>query len=89
MLDLRVALFLGAIVLVATSATCLMHLFSVRRQRSLADALRTTARTTTGRYGQMRRIMVVAQIALCVVLVGSAARFVRTLDELLSGQSRV
>src|SRR5215216_2855703 len=33
-----------------------------------------------GRYGQMRRIMVVAQIALCVVLVGSAARFVRTLQ---------
>lgn len=28
----------------------------------------------------MRRVMVVAQIALCVVLVGSAARFVRTLQ---------
>ena len=80
MWDVRVALFLGAIVLVVTVATCLMHLFSVRRQRSLADALRTTARTTTGRYGQMRRVMVVAQIALCVVLVGSAARFVRTLQ---------
>lgn len=80
MWDTRVVLFLGAIVLVVTSATCLMHLFSVRRQRSLADALRSTARTTTGRYGQMRRAMVVAQIALCVVLVGSAARFVRTLE---------
>ena len=80
MWDVRVGLFLGAIVLAVTLATCLMHLFSVRRQRSLADALRTTARTTTGRYGQMRRIMVVAQIALCVVLVGSAARFVRTLQ---------
>lgn len=80
MWDVRVGLFLAAIVLVVTIATCLMHLFSVRRQRSLADALRTTARTTTGRYGQMRRVMVVAQIALCVVLVGSAARFVRTLQ---------
>jgi predicted permease len=80
MWDVRVVLFLGAIVLVITLATCLMHLFSMRRQRSLADALRTTARTMTGRYGQVRRIMVVAQIALCVVLVGSAARFVRTLE---------
>lgn len=80
MWDLRVVLFLAAIVFIVTLATCLMHLFSVRRQRSLADALRTTARTTTGRYGQMRRIMVVAQIALCFVLVGSAARFVRTLE---------
>ena len=80
MWGVRVVLFLGVIVLVITMATSLMHQFSVRRQRSLADALRTTARTTTGRYGQMRRIMVVAQIALCVVLVGSAARFVRTLQ---------
>jgi predicted permease len=80
MWDVRVVVFLGAIVLLVTLATCLMHLFSVRRQRSLAELLRTTARTTTGRYGQMRRIMVVAQIALCVVLVGSAARFVRTLQ---------
>ncbi|HKG46743.1 MAG TPA: ABC transporter permease [Pyrinomonadaceae bacterium] len=80
MWDLRVALFLATIVLVVTLATSLMHLFSVRRQRSLADALRTTAHTTTGRYGQLRRIMVVAQIAFCVVLVGSAARFVRTLQ---------
>jgi putative ABC transport system permease protein len=80
MWDLRVVLFLAAIVFVVTLATCLMHLFSVRRQRSLADALRTTARTTTARYGQMRRIMVVAQVALCFVLVGSAARFVRTLE---------
>ena len=79
MLDRRVVLFLGAIVLVVTVATCLMHLFSVRRQRSLADALRTTARTTTGRYGQMRRIMVVTQIACAWCLSGSAARFVRTL----------
>lgn len=79
MWDVRVAVFLAAIVLVITLATALMHLISARRQRSLADALRATARTTTGRYGQMRRIMVVAQIALCVVLVGTAARFVRTL----------
>ena len=80
MWDVRVVLFLTAIVLVVTLATALVHLFSARRQHSLADALRATARTTTGRYGQMRRIMVVAQIALCVVLVISAARFVRTLD---------
>jgi putative ABC transport system permease protein len=80
MWDSRVALFLAAIVVLITFITGLMHLLNARREWSLADSLRASARTTTGRYGQMRRIMVIAQIALCVVLVGSAARFVRTLE---------
>lgn len=76
----RVALFLAAIVVLITFTTGLMHLLSARRQWSLADELRASARTMTGRYGHLRRLLVVAQIAVSVVLVGSAARFVSTLE---------
>ncbi len=81
MWDSRVALFLAAIVVLITFMTGLMHLLSARREWSLADALRASARTTTGRYGRTRRLLVVAQIAVSVVLVGSAGRFVRTLEK--------
>lgn len=81
MWDSRVALFLAAIVVLITFTTGLIHLVSARREWSLADALRASARTTTGRYGRTRRLLVVAQIAVSVVLVGSAGRFVRTLEK--------
>lgn len=81
MWDSRVALFLAAIILFITFTTGLMHLISVRRQFSLADALRASAPTTSGRYGRVRGVLVVAQIALSVVLIGGAGRFVRTLEK--------
>ena len=82
MLDSRVALFLAAIVVILTAFTSgLIHVLSARRQWSLADALHASARTTIGRYGNMRRILVVSQIALTVVLLGSAGRFVSTLQK--------
>jgi putative ABC transport system permease protein len=80
MWDVRVAVFLAAVVVLITFTTGVMHLLSARRRGSLADALRASARTTTGASGRMRRVMVVAQIALTVVLVGSAGRFIRTLE---------
>jgi predicted permease len=80
MWDLRVVLFLAAVVLFITFATGVMRLIGARRQGSLADALRASARTTTGRYGHTRRTLVIAQIALTTILVGSAGRFVRTLE---------
>lgn len=81
MWDSRVALFLAAIVVLITFMTGLMHLMSARREWSLADALRASSPTTTGRYGHTRRVLVVAQIAMSVVLVASAGRFVRTLEK--------
>lgn len=81
MWDARLALFLTAIAVVVTLATGLMHVMIARRRGSLADALRASAPTTTGSYGYARRAMVMAQIALTVVLVGSAGRFVRTLEK--------
>jgi len=81
MWDSRVALFLGAIVVLITFTTGLMHLLSARRQGSLADALRASAPTMSRGYGHTRRLLVVAQIAVSVVLVGSAGRFVRTLEK--------
>lgn len=57
MWDSRVALFLAAIVVLITFTTGLIHLLSARREWSLADAFRASAPTTTGRYGQMRRVL--------------------------------
>lgn len=78
--DGRVAMFLGGTVAAVTLVACLVDVVSRRGSRSLSDAVRASGRTTN-RSGRSRRVLVAAQIALTVMLVGSAATFVRTLQQ--------
>jgi predicted permease len=77
--DRRVAIFLAASIVGSVGLAGALHIATRGRTRPLADVLRAVSRTSTG-DGRSRRLLVAAQIALCVALVGNAATFVRTLQ---------
>lgn len=82
-LNLRVLAF-TALVAVLTGAVCgLAPALGVSRER-LAEALKEGGRNSTGglRRGRARRLLVVAEVSLALVLLVSAGLFVRTLIRL-------
>jgi predicted permease len=75
----RAAAFLVVTIAASTVLVTLLSSVNVRRDTSLAHALRTSGRVSG--YGRSRRLLLAAQIALAVMLVCSASTFVRTLQQ--------